>query len=290
MADTLFGGLRKSMAKTYESKLNRRKFVQRSVMAGVAGSLLPNVSLAEKSPVSSVPTGPNLYEAIGVRPLINAKGTYTIISGSLSLPEVKQAMEEASHHYVNMDELMAAVGARLAAITGAEWGIVTAGCAAAIAGATAASIAGTDPEKSQKMPYLVKGNLKNQVIIPKHSRNPYDIGSRLLGVEVVEVNSPEQLQAAMGPQTAMIYILSSPDAASGPLSIANICQAAKGRNIPVFVDAAAENLTIPNIHLAAGATLVGYSGGKCLRGPQCAKIWYRRLGTRRLRTTMWDAP
>ena len=67
-------------------------------------------------------SGPNLYEAIGVRPLINAKGTYTIISGSLSLPEVKQAMEEAGRHYVNMDELMAAVGARLAAITGAEWG------------------------------------------------------------------------------------------------------------------------------------------------------------------------
>jgi hypothetical protein len=99
---------------------------------------------------------------------------------------------------------------------------VTGGCAAAIAGATAASIAGTDPEKSQKMPYLMKGNLKNQVIIPKHSRNPYDIGARLLGVEVVEVDSPEQLQAAMGAQTAMIYILSSPDAAGGTLSIANI--------------------------------------------------------------------
>ena len=79
-----------------------------------------------------MPAGPNLYEAIGVRPLVNAKGTYTIISGSLSLPEVKQAMEEAARHYVNMDELMAAVGARLAEITGADWGIVTAGCAAAI--------------------------------------------------------------------------------------------------------------------------------------------------------------
>src|SRR5580698_10088767 len=285
MADTLFGGLRKSMAKTYESKLNRRKFVQRSVMAGVAGSLLPNVSLAEKSPVSSVPTGPNLYEAIGVRPLINAKGTYTIISGSLSLPEVKQAMEEASHHYVNMDELMAAVGARLAAITGAEWGIVTAGCAAAIAGATAACIAGTDPEKSQKMPYLTKGRLKSQVIIPKHSRNPYDVGTRLLGVEVVEVETPEQLQASLGgPQTAMIYILSSPAAASGPLSIANICNSAKLKNIPVFVDAAAENLTIPNIHLAAGATFVGYSGGKCMRGPQCAGLL---LGRKDLVEAAW---
>src|SRR5580700_9879345 len=157
------------------AKLSRRKFVQRSVMAGAASSLLPTVSHAAKTSVS-VPAGPNIYEAIGVRPLVNAKGTYTIISGSLSLPEVKQAMEEASRHYVNMDELMAAVGARLAAITGADWGIVTAGCAAAITAATAATIAGTDPEKSQKMPYLA--GLKNQVIIPRHSRNPYDVAAR----------------------------------------------------------------------------------------------------------------
>ena len=265
------------------SKLSRRTFVQRSLMAGAATSLLPTAGQAATTPVS-VPVGPNLYEEIGVRPLINAKGTYTIISGSLSLPEVKQAMEEAGRHYVNMDELMAAVGARLAKITGADWGIVTGGCAAAIANATAACIAGTDPEKSQMMPYFAKGGLKNQVIIPKHSRNPYDVGARLLGVEVVEVETPEQLQAAMGPQTAMIYILSSPDAASGPLSIANICQAAKARNIPVFVDAAAEELTIPNIHLAAGATLVGYSGGKCLRGPQCAGLL---LGNKELAQAAW---
>jgi uncharacterized pyridoxal phosphate-dependent enzyme len=266
------------------SKLSRRKFVQRSMMAGAAGSLLPSVSLAESGPVSVPAGGPNIYEKIGVRPLVNAKGTYTIISGSLSLPEVKQAMEEAGKHYVNMDELMVAVGAKLAAITGAEWGIVTTGCAAAITAATAACIAGTDVEKSQKMPYLQKAGLKSQVIIPKDSRNPYDIGVRLLGVEVVEVETPEQLQKAMGPQTAMIYILSSPAAASGPLSISNICTAAKAKNIPVFVDAAAENLTIPNIHLAAGATFVGYSGGKCMRGPQCAGLL---LGPKGLTQAAW---
>jgi D-glucosaminate-6-phosphate ammonia-lyase len=266
-----------------QPKLSRRKFVQRSVMAGAATSLLPGTSRAAKT-TAPAPAGPNLYEQIGVRPLVNAKGTYTIISGSLFLPEVKQAMEEAGRHYVNMDELMAAVGARLAKITGAEWDIVTAGCAAAITGATAACIAGTDPEKSQKMPYMVKGGLKSQVIIPKHSRNPYDVGSRLLGVDVVEVETPEQLEASMGPQTAMIYILSSPAAATGPLSIANICQAAKGKNIPVFVDAAAENLTIPNIHLAAGATFVGYSGGKCMRGPQCAGLL---LGRKDLVQAAW---
>src|SRR5260370_8754648 len=68
----------------------------------------------------------NIYERIGVRPMINCKGTFTIISGSQSLPEVKKAMEEASHFYVNMDELMDGVGRRLAELTKSEWGIVTA--------------------------------------------------------------------------------------------------------------------------------------------------------------------
>lgn len=266
-----------------EINTSRRSFLRSSAVAGaagMAGALLPASESAVAQP--SEPAGPNLYEAIGVRPLINCKGTYTIISGSQSLPEVKKAMYEASRHYVHLDELMLAVGARLAQITQADWGIVTGGCAVAIAASTAACIAGTDPEKSQKLPYI--SNLKNQVIIPKHSRNPYDIGTRLLGVEVVEVGSPEELEASIGPRTAMIYILSSPAAASGPMSIANICQAAKTKQVPVFVDAAAENLTIPNIHLKAGATLVGYSGGKCLRGPQTAGLL---LGQKDLVQAAW---
>ena len=75
--------------------------------------------------------GPDVYQSIGVRPLINARGTFTIISGSLMLPEVRAAMDAAARHYVHLDELTEAVGARLAALTGAEWGLVTSGCAAA---------------------------------------------------------------------------------------------------------------------------------------------------------------
>lgn len=256
-------------------RLTRRNFLRQSALAGAvgaAGTLWPSSGSAQSMGSTPAPltNGPNLYEALGVRPIVNCKGTYTIISGSQTLPEVKQAMDEASRHYVHLDELMLAVGGRLAEITGAEWGVVTAGCAAAITGATAACIAGTNPEVSQKMPYMT--GFRNQVIIPKHSRNPYDVGTRLLGVDLIEVDTPEELEHAMGPQSAMIYILSSPQAASGPMSIASICQAARRKNIPVFVDAAAEMLTIPNIHLKAGATFVGYSGGKCLRGPQCAGL------------------
>jgi uncharacterized pyridoxal phosphate-dependent enzyme len=207
----------------------------------------------------------NLYTRIGVRPILNARGTFTIISGSRSLPQVKEAMLEASYYFVHLDELMDAIGKELGQLTGAEWGIATTGCEAAIALATVACIAGTDPEKSQALPYI-KG--RDQVIIPKHSRNPYDFGIRMTGSEVVEVDSAEELRSKLSSRTAMIYILSSPAAEKGPLSIPSICAIAKENNVPVFVDAAAEEPNVPNIHIQHGATLVGYSGGKCMRGPQ----------------------
>jgi seryl-tRNA(Sec) selenium transferase len=211
----------------------------------------------------------NLFTRIGVRPLVNGRGTFTLISGSCSLPQVKQAMYDASFYFVHLDELMEAVGRELGQLTGAEWGIATTGCEAAIALALVACIAGTDPEKSQALPYI-KGH--DQVIIPKHSRNPYDFGVRMTGVEVVEVDSAEELRGKLSSHTAMVYILSSPAAENGPLSIPSICAIAKEKGVPVFVDAAAEEPLVPNIHLQAGATLVGYSGGKCLRGPQSSGL------------------
>ena len=211
----------------------------------------------------------NLFTEIGVRPILNARGTYTIITGSRSLPEVKRAMYEASFYYVQLDELMAAVGKEIASLMGAPSAMVTTGCEAAIALATLACTAGADIEKCQALPYVRE---KTKVIIPKHSRNPYDFGVRTTGAEVIEVETAEQLEHSLTAQVAMIYVMSSPEAAKGPLSIANICRIAKTKGTPVFVDAAAEEPLVPNIHIQAGASLVGYSGGKCIRGPQAAGV------------------
>jgi L-seryl-tRNA(Ser) seleniumtransferase len=114
------------------------------------------------------------------------------------------------------------------------------------------------------------GFAKDEVIIPKHSRNVYDAAVRSIGVKIIEVNSPEELEAALGPRVEMIYVFANERNASGPMDLEHIAAAAKKRNVPVLVDAAAEVLTVPNVHLQKGATLVGYSGGKVLRGPQCA--------------------
>jgi uncharacterized pyridoxal phosphate-dependent enzyme len=252
-------------------KYSRRDLLKSS--GAVAGAMAPVVAAAPATaqavPVHNGTDSDNLFTRIGVRPLINGRGTYTIISGSRSLPEVKRAMFEASHYYVQMDEMMNGIGAELGRLMGAEWGIVTNGAEAAICLATIACIAGGDVEKCQALPYI---KAKDQVIIPNYSRNPYDLGVRMAGVEIVEVETVEELRARISPRTAMIYVMSGPPAEKGPLSIANLCAIAKEKDVPILVDAAAEEPLVPNIHLARGATLVCYSGGKCLRGPQSSGI------------------
>jgi len=260
--------------------ITRRELLRRGSLAG--GLLaVPGVwrdeAAAAPAPAPAAPAapglrvGPDIYESIGVRPLINARGTYTILSGSTMLPEVRAAMDAAAQHYVHLDELAEAVGARLAELTKAEWGLVTVGCAAALTHATAACVAGGNPDLHVRIPNL-SGFPRDEVIIPKHSRNVYDAALRAVGVRVIEVTTPAELDAALGPKTALVYILAGPEADESPLNTKVIASMARARNVPVLVDAAAEILTVPNVHLQNGATLVAYSGGKCLRGPQAAGL------------------
>lgn len=246
---------------------NRRELFCRGSLLAAAQALAGGLARLAASPLE---LGANLYRSIGVRPVINARGTFTIITGSQTLPEVKRAMDDASRHYVQMDELMDGVGQRLAELTGADWGIVTAGCAAAMTHATAAAIAGNNPERMQRLPELT--GLKSEVIIPGYSRNVYDHAIRMLGVKIVEVHSPAELEPAFNERTAMVYILAGPGD-DGPLGTRAVAEAARRKGVPLLVDAAAEILTVkPNVHLERGATAVAYSGGKCIRGPQAAGL------------------
>jgi seryl-tRNA(Sec) selenium transferase len=238
---------------------------------------------ATAGPLAQAPTAASVYKAIGVRPLINCRGTLTIIGGSIELPEVRAAKSAANMQHAHLDEVMAAVGRRLAELTGAEWGMVSSGCAAAMSHATAACVAGGNPDLHVRIPDLT-GFAKDEVIIPTHSRNVYDAAIRAVGVKILEVDSPDALRLAIGPKTAMIYIFAGPRNDTGPFSTEVICGIAKPHGVPVFVDAAAEILTIPNVHLQRGATLVGYSGGKYIRGPQSAGLL---LGRKDLVQSAW---
>jgi D-glucosaminate-6-phosphate ammonia-lyase len=262
--------------------ISRRKLFERSALLALPAALRSRTADAA-APTGGVRVGSRIYESIGVRPLINCKGTHTIVGGSLELPEVRAAKEAASQHFVQLDELMEAIGKRLATLTGAEWGIVTSGCAAAISHATAACVAGANPDRHVRLPNL-EGFERDEVVIPGYSRNVYDAAVRAVGVRVVEVETPEQLEAALGPRTAMIYVLAGERSETGPLSLEVIARHANPRKVPIFVDAAAEILTVPNVHLQRGASFVGYSGGKCLRGPQCAGLL---LGRKDLVRAAW---
>ncbi|HYU77961.1 MAG TPA: hypothetical protein VEK56_03190, partial [Vicinamibacterales bacterium] len=219
---------------------------------------------AAQSVSAAAPTiaarSPNLYASLGVRPFINCRGTVTVIGGSIELPEVRSVKSLANQQFVQIDELMEAAGKRLGELTGAEWGMVSAGCSAAISHATAACVAGGNPDLHVRLPNLA-GFAKDEAIIPAHSRTVYDAAIRAVGVKIIEVDTMDALQFAIGPKTALIYIRPNAENEKGPMPTEAIAKVAKPHNVPVLVDAAAEALTIPVIHLQWGATLVAYSGG-----------------------------
>ncbi|HZF39568.1 MAG TPA: aminotransferase class V-fold PLP-dependent enzyme [Blastocatellia bacterium] len=264
-------------------RLTRRDFFKSGSLLGSL-ALFSRTAAATPEPHSeALRIGPEIYQSIGVRPFINGAGTLTVNGGSLELPEVRAAMDAAAQHMVQLDELMEGVGKRLAELTGAEWGIVTAGCAAAMTLATLACVTGGNPDKHIRLPNM-DGLGKDEVIIPKHSRNNYDAAIRAVGVRIIEVNDAQGLEAAIGPRTAMIYIFAGPQADAGTPSYEEITRIARQKNIPVLTDAAAEVLTIPNVHLQRGSTMVAYSGGKQLRGPQCSGLL---LGRKDLVSAAW---
>src|SRR5262252_5040755 len=241
---------------------SRRDLIRLATLFG-AGGLFRAAEVSAAQASSNGFSTADVYKSIGVRPLINCRGTITVIGGSIELPEVRAAKTAANQQHVQIDELMDAVGKRLAELTGAEWGMVSAGCAAAMSHATAACVAGGNPDLHVRIPNLA-GFEKTEVIIPGHSRNVYDAAIRALGVSVIEVDTPEALDAAFGPRTAMVYILAGPEADKSPLNTRAVAQLAGQKRVPVLVDAAAEVLTVPNVHLENGATLVACSGGKCI--------------------------
>jgi L-seryl-tRNA(Ser) seleniumtransferase len=225
--------------------------------------------------------GVDPYTRIGVKPFINCTATLTINGGSATLPEVISTIEQASHYHVNLNELMDKVGDRLAELLQAGWGLVTAGAASSLMFATAGCLAGTDPEKIQRLPNLE--GIKNEVIMPRESRNVYDHALRDLNVKLIEVNAPDELRNAISAHTAMVAVLGQ-HFGSAKLDLKDVAPVARKAGVPILVDAAADYLIVPNPYLALSADMVAYSGGKIIRGPQTAGLL---IGRRDLVRAAW---
>ena len=216
---------------------------------------------------------PDFYRSIGVNSIISASGSTTAYGGSKLRPEVMDAMNRASNAMVNMDELNRAAGQVLADITGAEAGFVCSGAAGGLVLQAAAVVAGSDPAKMARLPNT--DGMKNEIIIHKSHRFPYDQCYLSVGAKFVEIGDgrrcqPWQLEAAFTENTAAVAYLFSPFVTRRSIPFPQVCEIAHARGVPVIVDAASFIPPRSNLRrfTAEGADMVVYSGGKAVRGPQ----------------------
>jgi L-seryl-tRNA(Ser) seleniumtransferase len=244
---------------------NRRSFMK--LLA--ATPLLTQIAAREVYAQAATAVGKNprqnVYKALGVNTVINCRGTWTYLSGSLEFPEVRQAQLEAAHYFVNMIDLQRAAGRRLSELTGAESGLVTSGAAGAMAVATAACMAGANDKYIWQLPDTT--GLKNEVVMVG-GRSAFDSAIRLTGAKLVLVYSPDELANALNENTAMIYTTDLGDKLQKELAIA------KDHKVPMLLDDAAGIPPVDNAKLYAkmGVDLYCFSGGKGLSGPQCSGL------------------
>jgi D-glucosaminate-6-phosphate ammonia-lyase len=224
----------------------------------------------------------NVYQALGVRTIVNASGPSTRLSGGIMRSEVAAAMAEASQWCVDVAELQARASEILAEATGAEAGYVTAGAAAGLMLATAACIARLDPARMDRLPDTA--GMPNEVIVARSQRNMYDHAVVQAGAKLVEVGIPDrfsgagvrdaqpwEFEAAMNERTAAILWVAQPH--SEP-RLPDLVSVAHKRELPVIVDAAGQLPPAENLRrfTREGADLVVFSGGKAIGGPQASGI------------------
>jgi L-seryl-tRNA(Ser) seleniumtransferase len=243
----------------------RRRLLQAAALAPAAASAAPPAAeLTAASPSS-------LYSSLGIKPVINGVGVVTVLGGSIMPPEVIRAMEEASRYFIPLPELQKKVGARIAELLRAPAAMVTCGAASAISVGTAACMSQGDPAKLRQLPS--RDGIRYEVIQQKTHRSGYEHQMELCGAKVVTVETREQLEAAIGPNTAMLFFLNKAEH-DGKIGSAEFIEIARKRGVPTMNDAASDATPYENLfkYTRQGFDLVIFSGGKALRGPQASGL------------------
>jgi D-glucosaminate-6-phosphate ammonia-lyase len=255
---------------------SRRRFLETVGALPVVGGLVGNAAPAAAA--ASARAGRDYFRELGVRPFINAAGTYTAMTASLMAPEVMDAINYASKHYVMLDELHDRVGERIASLVRAEAAMVTSGAASALTLGTAAVLTGGDRQKIADLPNLA--NMKSEVIIQKAHRFGYERAVRNCGVRLVEVETRDDLDRAVNDKTAMMLFYNNNNK-EGQIRDEEFVQLGRKHGIKTMNDAAADVPPVDNLwkYTAMGFDLVAFSGGKGIRGPQSAGLL---LGTKPL--------
>src|SRR5437764_3392884 len=216
----------------------------------------------------------NPYQELGVTTVINGEGTMTTLGGSLIKPEVEAVMAQAARHFVSIPELEAAAGKRIAQMLKLPQGCsaqVTSGAAGAIQSGLAGILTGDNESLIKQLPDLT--GMKSEVIIQKTHRNPFDHQLRATGVKLIEIETREQLHRAVSDRTAMLHFTNFANAA-GQIKVDEWPKLAKQYNVPCMIDAAADTPPVSHLwdYANRGYDLITFSGGKAMRGPQCAGL------------------
>ena len=248
--------------------LTRRTFFERLSTLPLVGGLLAGGGHAAEA---AVPVARDYFKELGVRPFINAAGTYTDMTASLMPPEVMAAINYASKHYVPLNELHDRIGERIATLVKAEAAMVSCGAASAMTLGTAGVLTGVDPQKIVDLPNLA--GMKTEVIMQKSHRFGYDHAVRNCGVKIVEVETAADLEAAITPQTAMMLFYNNNNSV-GQIRDEEFVRLGKKHGVVTMNDCAADVPPVENLwkFTAMGFDLVAFSGGKGIRGPQSAGL------------------
>jgi L-seryl-tRNA(Ser) seleniumtransferase len=264
----------------FSAKWTRRGFMTgiSSLTTMILGSRkLPaaNISsLVNESPVTGFGQTGNVYEELGVTTVINGQGTMTMLGGSLMRPEVESVMALAGRHFVNIPELEVAAGKRIAEMLKlpADYSaLVTCGAAAAMLSGLAGILTRDNPQFIRQLPDLT--GMKSEVIIQKSHRNPFDHQLRATGIRLIDVVDRDDMRKAVNEKTAMMHFSNFANAA-GQIKVDEWAKLGKEYKVPTFIDAAADTPPVSHLwdYANMGYDLIAFSGGKAIRGPQCAGL------------------
>ncbi len=212
---------------------------------------------------TSTATPTNVFEQLGITPVINARGNNTVLGGSTPSARVRRAMQDVERYYVDMQQLLERSGEVIAGLLNAEAAYVTPGAAAALALGTAACLTGADPDKIARLPDTT--GLANNVLIQAGHRYHYERAVTVPGGRLVEVGdagttTPAQLEAALGQNAAVVFFPAHLDGKPGTLPLAEVIEIAHAAGVPVLVDAAGRVYPLDKFRSYArdGADLVAF--------------------------------
>lgn len=254
--------------------INRRKLLKSITALPFVGSFVGIQELSAQTFVTkTVGTAleRDFFKELGLRTFINAAGTYTSMTGCLMPKEVTDAIGYGATEYVNLDDLQDKVGERIAELLSCEYATVTSGCFGAMSIAMAGVLCGNDPKKVKQLPNTE--GWANEVIIQEGHQIGYAQALTNVGAKVVLVKTAKEMEKAINKKTAMMWFLNA-NTENGEVKWEEFVAIAKKHNIPTFIDCAADVPPVSNLFrfTEMGFDMVGFSGGKGLRGPQSAGL------------------